>query len=106
MWCAECALFAQEHAISFPELLRRFPHIELAGTPERRDSLAVRGFTRLPVHTETRRCEFHGGRTRNGTDGRLDHPAGAVYPTRLTTVPTSFGQSEPNCELPLALPRR
>jgi cytochrome P450 len=50
-YCLGAPLARLEAQVAFPALLRRFPHIELAGTPERRDSLAIRGFTRLPVRT-------------------------------------------------------
>lgn len=50
-YCLGAPLARLEAQVAFPALLRRFPHIELAGTPERRDSLAIRGFVRLPVRT-------------------------------------------------------
>jgi cytochrome P450 len=50
-YCLGAPLARLEAQVAFPALLRRFPHIELAGTPERRDSLAIRGFVRLPVQT-------------------------------------------------------
>jgi len=50
-YCLGAPLARLEAQIAFPALLRRFPHIELAGTPERRDSLAIRGFVRLPMRT-------------------------------------------------------
>jgi cytochrome P450 len=50
-YCLGAPLARLEARVAFPALLRRFPHIELCGTPQRRDSLAIRGFTRLPVRT-------------------------------------------------------
>jgi cytochrome P450 len=50
-YCLGAPLARLEAQVAFPALLRRFPHIELCGTPERRDSLAIRGYTRLPVRT-------------------------------------------------------
>jgi cytochrome P450 len=50
-YCLGAPLARLEAQVAFPALLRRFPHIELYGTPERRDSLAIRGYTRLPVRT-------------------------------------------------------
>ena len=47
-YCLGAPLARMEAQIAFPALLDRFPDIEL-GTPERRDSLTLRGFTRLPV---------------------------------------------------------
>ena len=38
-----------EAQIALPALIRRFPRIALNGEPERRDSLSIKGFTRLPV---------------------------------------------------------
>jgi cytochrome P450 len=50
-YCLGAPLARLEAQVAFPALLRRFPQIELAGTPERRDSLAIRGFVRLPMQT-------------------------------------------------------
>ena len=50
-YCLGAPLARLEAQVAFPALLRRFPHIELCGTPERRDSLAIRGYIRLPVRT-------------------------------------------------------
>jgi cytochrome P450 len=50
-YCLGAPLARLEAQVAFPALLRRFPQIELCGTPERRDSLAIRGYTRLPVRT-------------------------------------------------------
>jgi cytochrome P450 len=48
-YCLGAPLARLEAQVAFPALLRRFPKLELAGEPERRDSLTIRGFTRLPV---------------------------------------------------------
>jgi cytochrome P450 len=49
-FCLGAALARMEGRIAFPMLLRRFPRIEPAGTPVRRDRLVLRGFSRLPVY--------------------------------------------------------
>jgi cytochrome P450 len=48
-YCLGAPLVRLEAQVAFPALLRRFPKLGLAGEPERRDSLTIRGFTRLPV---------------------------------------------------------
>jgi cytochrome P450 len=48
-FCIGAALARLEGRIAFPLLLERFPAISLAGRPERRDRLVLRGFSRLPV---------------------------------------------------------
>jgi cytochrome P450 len=50
-FCLGAPLARLEAQVAFPALLARFPKLQLAGEPERRDSLTLRGFTRLPVHT-------------------------------------------------------
>jgi cytochrome P450 len=50
-YCLGAPLARLEAQVAFPALLRRFPGLALAGAPERRDSLTIRGFTRLPLHT-------------------------------------------------------
>jgi cytochrome P450 len=37
---------------ALPALLRRFPDLALAGAPERRDSLSLKGFTSLPISVQ------------------------------------------------------
>jgi cytochrome P450 len=48
-YCLGAALARLEARVAFPALWKRFPDLALAGEPERRDSLAIRGYTRLPV---------------------------------------------------------
>ena len=48
-YCLGAPLARLEAQVAFPALLRRFPGLELAGEPRRRDSLTIRGFTDLPV---------------------------------------------------------
>jgi cytochrome P450 len=48
-FCIGAALARLEASIAFPRLLRRFPRIEAAGEPVRRDTLVLRGFDTLPV---------------------------------------------------------
>jgi cytochrome P450 len=50
-FCLGAPLARLEAQVAFPALLRRFPRLALAGAPERRDSLSIRGWTRLPVTT-------------------------------------------------------
>ncbi len=50
-YCLGAPLARLEAQVALPALLRRFPRLALAGTPERRDSLTIKGFTRLPVDT-------------------------------------------------------
>lgn len=48
-YCLGAPLARLEAQIAIPALLARFPRLDLAGTPERRDSLAIRGYTNLPI---------------------------------------------------------
>jgi cytochrome P450 len=48
-YCLGAPLARLEAQIALPALLRRFPRLTLAGDPERRDSLTIKGFLRLPV---------------------------------------------------------
>jgi cytochrome P450 len=48
-YCLGAPLARLEAQIAFPALLRRFPAMSLTAEPERRNSLAIRGFTRVPV---------------------------------------------------------
>ncbi len=50
-YCLGAPLARLEAQIALPALVRRFPGLAPAGEPERRNSLAIRGFTRLPVTT-------------------------------------------------------
>ena len=47
--CLGAALARMEGQIAFATLLDRFPHLELAGTPERRPTFTLRGLETLPV---------------------------------------------------------
>jgi cytochrome P450 len=47
-YCLGAPLARLEAQIAFPALLQRFPDIQI-GRPDRRDSLTLRGYTRLPV---------------------------------------------------------
>jgi cytochrome P450 len=48
-FCIGAALARLETTVLFPRVLRRFPHLALAGRPQRRKTIAIRGFHRLPV---------------------------------------------------------
>jgi len=48
-FCIGAALARLEGAIAFPRLFDRFPKIEAAGEPTRRDTLLLRGFDSLPI---------------------------------------------------------
>jgi cytochrome P450 len=48
-FCLGAALARLEGEVAIPALVRRFPNLELAGTPERRDTFTLRGLKHLPV---------------------------------------------------------
>jgi cytochrome P450 len=48
-FCLGAALARLEGEVAIPTLVRRFPNMELDGTPERRDTFTLRGLTHLPV---------------------------------------------------------
>jgi cytochrome P450 len=48
-FCLGAALARLEGEVAIPALVRRFPAMELAGEPERRDTFTLRGLTHLPV---------------------------------------------------------
>jgi cytochrome P450 len=51
-YCLGAPLARLEAQIAFPALLSRFPGMRLDGSPGRRDSLTIRGYTSLPVSLE------------------------------------------------------
>jgi cytochrome P450 len=51
-YCLGAALARLEAQIAFPALLNRFPRIALTDRPERRNSLTLHGFTRIPVRVD------------------------------------------------------
>jgi len=51
-YCLGAPLARLEAQIAFPALLGRFPGLRLDGSPARRDSLTIRGYTSLPVVLE------------------------------------------------------
>src|SRR3989440_5546907 len=48
-FCLGAALARLEGEVAIPSLVRRFPNMELDGSPERRDTFTLRGLTHLPV---------------------------------------------------------
>ena len=50
-YCLGAPLARLEAQLALPALLRRFPGLSLSSAPQRRDSLSIRGFTRLQVVT-------------------------------------------------------
>jgi cytochrome P450 len=50
-YCLGAPLARLEAQVALPALVGRFPALALDGAPERRDSLSIRGYTRLPVTT-------------------------------------------------------
>jgi cytochrome P450 len=52
-FCLGAALARLEGEVAIPTLVRRFPDLELDGTPERRNTFTLRGLTHLPVSITT-----------------------------------------------------
>ncbi|GAA2370741.1 cytochrome P450 [Dactylosporangium salmoneum] len=50
-YCLGAPLARLEAQIALPALVARFPALAVAGPPQRRDSLSLKGFTALPVYT-------------------------------------------------------
>jgi cytochrome P450 len=50
-YCLGAPLARLEAQVALPALVRRFPRLALAGPPEHRNSLTIKGFARLPVST-------------------------------------------------------
>ena len=50
-YCLGAPLARLEAQLAFPALLARYPELRLAGRPERRDSLTLRGYLSLPIST-------------------------------------------------------
>ena len=50
-YCLGAPLARLEAQVALPALLRRFPRLALSGGAERRDSLTIKGYLRLPVVT-------------------------------------------------------
>jgi cytochrome P450 len=48
-YCLGAPLARLEAQIAFPALLARYPRLALAARPERRNSLTLRGYTRIPI---------------------------------------------------------
>jgi cytochrome P450 len=48
-YCLGAPLARLEAQVALPKLARRFPNLALAGEPERRDSLSIRGYTKALV---------------------------------------------------------
>ncbi|UQU64363.1 cytochrome P450 [Couchioplanes caeruleus] len=49
-YCVGAPLARLEAQIALPALANHFPELAFAGEPERRDSLAIRGYTRIPIN--------------------------------------------------------
>jgi cytochrome P450 len=50
-YCLGAPLARLEARVAFPALFRRYPGLALDGEPQRRDSLAIRGYTTISVRT-------------------------------------------------------
>ena len=50
-YCLGAPLARLEAEVAFPAVLRRFPRLQLAGVPVRRNGLALHGYTSLQVRT-------------------------------------------------------
>jgi cytochrome P450 len=50
-YCLGAPLARLEAQIALPALASRFPKLALDGAPQRRDSLSIRGYTRIPITT-------------------------------------------------------
>lgn len=48
-YCLGASLAKLEASVAITSLIRRFPHLELAGEPNRRDRLTIRGVDHLPL---------------------------------------------------------
>jgi cytochrome P450 len=53
-YCLGAPLARLEAQVALPALAARFPGLALAGPPVRRDSLSLKGFTRMPLSGTTR----------------------------------------------------
>jgi cytochrome P450 len=53
--CLGAPLARLQAEIALPALVRRFPDVVPAGTPDRRDSLTLRGYARLPIDLQPTR---------------------------------------------------
>ncbi|MET8151066.1 cytochrome P450 [Actinoplanes sp. NPDC049668] len=51
-FCLGAPLARLEAQLAIPALLARFPRLALAGEPGRRDSLAIRGYTSIPISAD------------------------------------------------------
>ena len=50
-FCIGAPLARLEMSVSLPELFKRFPALELAGTPVRRNTFSLRGYESVPART-------------------------------------------------------